>query len=173
MEHPFTVALIGLGLIGGSMAKAITHFTSATVLGYDRDPQVLQQALENGAIQKIGTPEDLLSCDLILLALYPQDSVSFVQTHVDYIRKNTVVVDLCGVKTVVCRPLFPFAREHGWPAKKFPGFPILTNSSFPARACCSFRMTAPHLSCWSIWIAFSILWASGKWFIPRRKITIK
>ena len=114
MEHPFTVALIGLGLIGGSMAKAITHFTSATVLGYDRDPQVLQQALENGAIQKIGAPEDLLSCDLILLALYPQDSVSFVQTHVEYIRKNTVVVDLCGVKTVVCRPLFPFAREHGF-----------------------------------------------------------
>ena len=114
MEHPFTAAVVGLGLIGGSMAKALSHFTSSRVIGYDRDTQVLEQALASGAVQKIGAPEDLSSCDLVLLALYPQDSVTFVQSHAKYFRKNAVAVDLCGVKSVVCGPLFPFAREHGF-----------------------------------------------------------
>ena len=82
MEHPFTAAVVGLGLIGGSMAKALSHFTSGRVIGYDWDTQVLEQALASGAIQKIGAPEDLGSCDMVLLALYPQDSVAFVQSHV-------------------------------------------------------------------------------------------
>ncbi|HJB25667.1 MAG TPA: prephenate dehydrogenase [Firmicutes bacterium] len=114
MEHPFTAAVVGLGLIGGSMAKALSHFTSGRVIGYDWDTQVLEQALASGAIQKIGAPEDLGSCDLVLLALYPQDSVAFVQSHVGYLMENAVVVDLCGVKSVVCGPLFPLAREHGF-----------------------------------------------------------
>mgnify|MGYP003376053977 CR=1 FL=1 len=112
MEHPFTAAVVGLGLIGGSMAKALSHFTSGRVVGYDRDAKVLEQALTSGAIHKIGISDDLSSCDLILLALYPQDSITFVQSHVEYLKKNAVVVDLCGVKSVVCNSLFPLAREH-------------------------------------------------------------
>lgn len=130
MEHHFTAAVVGLGLIGGSMAKAISYFTGSKVIGYDKNPDVLSQALASGAITKAGTPEDLLACDLILIGLYPQDTVDFVKDHARSIRPGAVVLDLCGIKGHVCRELFPAAKEYGFifvgghpmAGKEFSGF---------------------------------------------------
>ena len=73
------IAIIGLGLIGGSMAKAIKENTSHTVYGYDKNDTVEKKALLLGAIDEVLTDEILSQCDLTLIALYPQAAVDFIR----------------------------------------------------------------------------------------------
>ena len=108
------IGIVGLGLIGGSMAKAIGEYTDHTVWGADLSSQVLSGAEEQKVIVGELTSEQIPQCQLILLALYPQDAVGWVRENQRYFHKETVVMDLCGVKKVVCDPLFPLAREGGF-----------------------------------------------------------
>ena len=106
-----TAGIVGVGLIGGSMAMALKAHTSMTVLGWDTDPQSLRAATEAGAIDSFqGRLED---CDLVILALYPKATVDFVQEHIHQLRPGALVVDLCGIKRYVCGELSPFCRDHG------------------------------------------------------------
>lgn len=98
-----TVGMVGLGLIGGSMAKALTRRLGARVYGYDRSEQVLDQALAAGDIaQKAGPLGEL---DVLLLALYPEDIIAFVRRQAAALRPGCRIIDLCGVKGVICRSL--------------------------------------------------------------------
>lgn len=106
-----TAGIVGVGLIGGSMAMALKEHTPMTVLGWDTDPQALRGAVEAGAIDSgEGRLED---CDLVILALYPKAIVDFVTQHVHQFRPGALVIDLCGIKRYVCGQLSPFCREHG------------------------------------------------------------
>lgn len=109
-----TIGIVGLGLIGGSMAKAIKTHTTHQVIGYDRDTLVLDMALESGAIDAVGNSALLSQVDLLLLALYPNDIISFVEEHAKLIKKGSIVVDLCGVKRVICDTLNKVSHEHGF-----------------------------------------------------------
>ncbi len=73
------VGIVGLGLIGGSMAKAIKTHTEHTVLGMDRDLTVMLKARLQEAIDDELTPDLLATCDLVLVALYPKDAIAFVR----------------------------------------------------------------------------------------------
>ena len=109
------IAVIGLGLIGGSMAKTIKKFMPQhTILGIDTDPQVMFKAKLLSAIDAELTPERLSICDMVLVATWPKTAVSYVEEHAGYIRKGATVIDLCGVKRVVCEPLFQAAKEHSF-----------------------------------------------------------
>ena len=70
-----TVGIIGLGLIGGSMAKAYKQNSSATVLAADRDSTIVEYARLQGAVDGELTTDTLPSCDLILIALYPRAAI--------------------------------------------------------------------------------------------------
>lgn len=109
-----TVGIVGLGLIGGSLAKALHAYTDRTVLGYDADGAVLTRALEEEVLSGVLTPERLAECDLVIVALYPAAAVEYVTCHWDQFRKGGLVMDCCGVKGVVCTPLEPVAREGGF-----------------------------------------------------------
>ena len=54
-----TVGIAGLGLIGGSMAKAIHKYTDCTLLGYNRSGAVLSRALDEGVLDGVLTEERL------------------------------------------------------------------------------------------------------------------
>ncbi len=94
----WTIGVIGLGLIGGSMAKALKKYTDHVVLGCDNNPQTAALALEQGAVDRIISPEELSACDLILAALYPQQTVNFVRQNLPHFKKGCILTDLCGVK---------------------------------------------------------------------------
>lgn len=94
------ILVAGLGLIGGSMAKAISQKTPHTVLGYDKSPEVLEAALESGAIHQVAS--DFSDGDLILLALYPGDCLALLEKNKAVLKPGTTIIDLCGVKQVVC-----------------------------------------------------------------------
>lgn len=109
------IAVVGLGLIGGSMAKTIKKLMPQhNVLGMDTDPQVMFKAKLLEAIDAELTPERLPICDMILVATWPKTAVQYVQENAVNIRPGAWVIDLCGVKRAVCEPLFETAKEHGF-----------------------------------------------------------
>ena len=72
-----TVGIVGLGLIGASLAKTIKKHTDFAVMGYDLSEEVMESALIDGTIDErlnLGGEH----CDMILVALYPDDVVDFV-----------------------------------------------------------------------------------------------
>ena len=107
-----TVGIVGLGLIGGSMAKAYAA-AGWQVLADNRSKTILDFATLEGTVS--GPLEgNWARCDLILVGLPPQASIQWIADHADNIAPHTVVMDLCGTKRVVCAACFPLAREHGF-----------------------------------------------------------
>lgn len=109
-----TVGIIGLGLIGGSLAKAFSRDPSVTVLGRDADPLVTDFAVLSEAIHAPLTDDDLASLDLLLLAVYPEAVVQEVQRLAPLLSAHTMVIDCAGTKAVICQTLFPLAKQHGF-----------------------------------------------------------
>ena len=109
-----TVGVVGLGLIGGSMAKAIHQYTDCTLLGYDTDGAVLSRALDEGVVSAALTADRLAECGLVIIALYPQAVVEYVTAHRDCFRKGGTVMDCGGVKGVVCTPLADVVKDAGF-----------------------------------------------------------
>ena len=107
-----TVGIVGLGLIGGSFAKAY-HEAGWQVLARDADQNTLDFAKLSGAVDSELTDDKLPACDLILLAAYPAASISYFKEKAHLMGGHPVVIDCCGTKRVVCAACFPAARENG------------------------------------------------------------
>ncbi len=108
------IGIAGLGLIGGSIAKALKYKTDNTVLGYDIDRGVLLKAKLLGAVDDELNDENISECDIIITGLYPQDTLDFINSKADKIKKGAIVLDSCGVKGVICEPLWKTAKENGF-----------------------------------------------------------
>ena len=110
----FTVGIAGLGLIGGSAAKALHAYGDCRIFGMDISTKTLDEALHDGVLTGELTQETISLCDWIFVALYPVDTVKWVENHAQYISRNTVLIDLCGVKRNVCAGIAPLAKAHGF-----------------------------------------------------------
>jgi prephenate dehydrogenase len=108
-----TVGILGLGLIGGSLARAYA-LEGHRVLCADRDESMLSFAVLSGAVEAPLTSKNIAECDLILLAIYPDGSAAWLEQNACYIRKGTLVMDCCGIKREICRRCFPLAKEYGF-----------------------------------------------------------
>jgi len=108
------VGIVGLGLIGGSMAKSVKKRTSHTVWGLDTEQETMYFARMCGAIDAPLTEENLADCDLLMLAIRPEACIRWVKDHASLLKKSCIVVDLCGVKRDVVAELSPLAKEHGF-----------------------------------------------------------
>ena len=108
-----TVGIVGLGLIGGSLAKAY-HEAGHCVLAYDIDSSVTAFAQMANAIDEALSEENIAQCDLLLLAVYPQAAIDYLAQYAALLRKDAVVVDCCGTKRIVCGACFKIAKEHGF-----------------------------------------------------------
>lgn len=108
------VGVVGLGLIGGSMAKAIKSHTEHTVLGYNRTKQVLYAALEDGTIDGILDDTNIGQCSYLIIALYPDQIVQFLEEKSPLISRTTIVFDCGGTKEKVCKAGFALAETYGY-----------------------------------------------------------
>lgn len=108
------VGIVGLGLIGGSMAKSIKARTGHTVYGVDLGAETMTMARMCGAIDAPLTDNNLGACDLILIAIRPQAAIDWVKSHAAAISKSAIVVDLCGVKRSVVAAIAPVAEQYGF-----------------------------------------------------------
>ncbi len=109
-----TVGIVGLGLIGGSLAKAYKRDPSVTVLGWNRTASTAEFALLDGSIDGILTGENLKDCELVLISLYPQAAMDYMSEHADDFSKTGIVMDCSGVKRQICAFAFPLAEAHGF-----------------------------------------------------------
>lgn len=107
-----TVGIVGLGLIGGSFAKAY-HAAGERVLAQDIDRDVLSFAVISSAVDEELTDETMAECDLILLAVCPAAAVEWLQKNAPKIASHTIVIDCCGTKRTVCAACFPIAAQYG------------------------------------------------------------
>ena len=108
------IGIIGLGLIGGSLAKSIKQHSGHTVWGYDIDPNVITKALMCGAMDDELNDERLAQCGIVLVALYPERCVRYISENADKFAPNTLVVDCAGVKRSVYGPVSEVAKGRSW-----------------------------------------------------------
>ncbi|MBQ7288343.1 MAG: prephenate dehydrogenase [Clostridia bacterium] len=108
------IGIVGLGLIGGSLAKAFKANTKHTIYGFDCNAATLQYALLTDTVDGELTDETLSGCDYLFLAVYPGATVEYLTDNGPKIKKNCVVVDCGGIKRAICTACNPLAEKHGF-----------------------------------------------------------
>ena len=104
--------VVGLGLIGGSMAKAI-HNAGREVYAYDRSDDVMGAARVE-TIDGTLDEDTIPTCELIILACYPRGCVEWLRHHAGLVDAAALVIDIAGVKRAICEACQPIARKHGF-----------------------------------------------------------
>lgn len=108
-----TVGILGLGLIGGSMARAYA-LAGHTVYACEKDESMFSFAMLAGAVDGKLDEMTIPSCDLILLAIYPDGSAGWLEENAPFIPKHALVLDCCGIKKEICERCFPLAEKFGF-----------------------------------------------------------
>lgn len=107
------VGILGLGLIGGSLARAYA-LEGHTVYAIQRNESMLSFAMLAGAVHGRLNEETIPECDLILLAIYPDGSASWLERNAHLISRDALVIDCCGIKKEICQRCFPMAEQFGF-----------------------------------------------------------
>ena len=107
------VGILGLGLIGGSLARAYA-LEGHTVFAAEKDESMLSFAMLAGAVHGKLDDKTITQCDLILLAIYPGGSASWLEENAPLISKKALVLDCCGIKREICQRCFPLAEKYGF-----------------------------------------------------------
>ena len=108
-----TVGIVGLGLIGGSFAKAY-HAAGHRVLAAEIDSTIFDYAVLSGAVDGELDDNSIKDCELILIAVYPQAAIAYLRDRGASFPTDAMVIDCCGTKRNVCAAGFAAAREHGF-----------------------------------------------------------
>lgn len=108
-----TVGILGLGLIGGSLARAYKK-AGHTVLVCERDTTMLGFAQLASVVDAPLNCDNLPTCDLILLAVFADASAKWLEENAIYISSDALVIDCCGIKQKICSRCFPIAEKYGF-----------------------------------------------------------
>ena len=107
-----TVGIVGLGLIGGSFAKALKS-GGTDVFAWDRNDDVMKLALADSCKHRL-TFDNISECELVILCSYPEHCVQWLKEFAPYINEETIVIDAAGTKRKICAQCWAVAREHGF-----------------------------------------------------------
>ncbi len=108
------IGVVGLGLIGGSLCKAIKENTDHTVLGYDKDSSINSYAVMDSSIDAILDDHNISECDYILLSVYPKATVEYLKEKAPLIKKGAVVIDCGGIKRTICDECFAISEKFNF-----------------------------------------------------------
>ena len=107
------VGILGLGLIGGSLARAYA-LAGHSVYAAEKDASMLSFAMLAGAVHGKLDESTLPHSDLILLAIYPEGSAAWLEENAPLVSKAALVLDCCGIKQEICARCFPLAKQYGF-----------------------------------------------------------
>ena len=107
------IAIVGLGLIGGSLAKAIKKNTAHSVYAIDTNKDTIRSAVEQEAIDGEISAGELKLCDIAIICLYPEGIIEFVKENAANFKKGAIVIDSCGVKSAICYSCEGILGEYG------------------------------------------------------------
>ncbi|MCD8390894.1 MAG: prephenate dehydrogenase/arogenate dehydrogenase family protein [Firmicutes bacterium] len=132
-------AIIGLGLIGGSVARRLRGFHDCEIAAYNRSKESLDLALRDGVIDT-GTQspsEAMDGADLIILCLYPQLNVDIIRDNLTYLKDGAVITDVSGVKEFMVEELgkilpdtVDFVGAHPMAGREVGGYKSSTDTLF-------------------------------------------
>lgn len=113
------IGIIGLGLIGGSMAKAYRVYAEENnsdfeIYATDADKMTLEYAQLSGVVNGTLTDDIISKCDIIFIALYPSLAAEYLKKLAPIVDKNCIIMDLCGTKRLVCDCGFALAKKYGF-----------------------------------------------------------
>ena len=141
MQKTLNIAIVGLGVIGGSFAYGLKQQSDYPVhiMGIDHDTATLKQALDAGAIDEGEMVNDLIlkKADIVLLTLYPSGVVDFVETHREEFKEGAILTDTTGIKGNIVDEVLPilpkgvdFIFGHPMAGKESKGFAFADADSF-------------------------------------------
>lgn len=107
------VGILGLGLIGGSLARAYA-VEGHSVYAAEKNESMLSFAMLAGAVHGRLDEKTIPQCELILLAIYPDGSASWLEKNAHLVSPEALVLDCCGIKQEICSRCFPLAKEYGF-----------------------------------------------------------
>ncbi len=124
------IGVVGLGLIGGSIAKSAKKNTNFKVYGYDINEAVVKKAVQEKSIDGELTERRLAVCDYVFIPLYPEAVVEYVEKNASIFKDGAVIIDCAGVKRSVCDKCFKIAENfdfvfvggHPMAGTQFSGF---------------------------------------------------
>ena len=140
------VGILGLGLIGGSLARAYA-LEGHTVYAIQRSEPMLSFAMLSGAVHGRLDETTIPECDLILLAIYPGGCADWLEKNAPLVSKDALVIDCCGIKREVCSRCFPSWAGIPWQAPSFPASNTAVQTSLRAHPWCWFRRCMTISSC--------------------------
>lgn len=133
------IAIIGLGLIGGSIARRLRGFRDCTIAAYNRTKESLELALADGVIDLAydDAGAAMEGADLIIMCLYPQLNIDFVRENLDKIKPGAVITDVTGVKGFIMREMkkilpetVDFIGGHPMAGREVGGYKSSTDTLF-------------------------------------------
>lgn len=133
------ITVVGLGLIGGSFAMALRQFNVGRIFGIDIDESVLNKAVACGVIDEGASNADEILCksDMVIIALYPRDTIEFIKNYAGYFRPGTIVTDTCGIKQPIIEAAkkslgsdVEFVGGHPMAGNEFQGFEAASRDLF-------------------------------------------
>lgn len=107
------VGIAGLGLIGGSFAKAYKN-AGHIVYGFDIDESILGFAKLAGVVDQTLDSDVIGLCDCIIIAVYSGAVINYLESIADLVSSHTIVIDCCGTKSAVCTACFEIAAKYGF-----------------------------------------------------------
>ncbi len=124
------IGVVGLGLIGGSIAKSAKKNTDFKVFGYDINENVVKSAIEKGVLDGALDDVSLSCCDYVFIPLYPEAVIDYVEKNAKNFKDDAIVIDCAGVKRSVCDKCFKIAEKgnftfvggHPMAGTQFSGF---------------------------------------------------
>ncbi len=105
------ITAVGLGLIGGSMCKAIKKHTNHTVYGIDVNKETIAMAVSQNAIDS--ETDDLGLADITIVSLYPTDAIDYITANAYKFKEGSIVIDTCGIKKAVVDSVTPLLEKYG------------------------------------------------------------
>ncbi len=130
------ITVVGLGLIGGSLAKTIKKHTDHTVYGVDIDKETINMAVSQGAIDS--ETDDLGLADITIVALYPVATIDYIKANASRFKKGSIVIDTCGIKKAITDGVSEILAEndvtfigvHPMAGREFSGFAYALDNLF-------------------------------------------
>ena len=103
----FNITIVGLGLLGGSMAMALRALGPGNLSGIDRDEKAIEFALKSGIIDSGYTDSEtaLRQADIVIICLYPDQIVKYIKDNLNFFKKGAIITDIAGIKSEIVREI--------------------------------------------------------------------